>query len=1029
MKAALSQALGLAGAMLSVVRAGCCRPLARAATSLSASTLAAALCLTSVAIAQAPARAEADQPSVQEVVITGSRIAAPNATSTSPIQVLTSQDITLAGATDVGNVLNQMPQVTFTNGVDLSNRSNPLSTPGGEATVDLRGLGPQRTLVLVNGRRLGPGDANTGNPNPGADVNQIPVQLIERVEVVTGGASATYGSDAIGGVVNFIMKKDFQGLEFDSQYGLDYHSNHSSAMQSLLAAQGFPVPSGSVTDGRNRAFTLVMGSNTADAKGNVTAYFNYRSADPVSQGNRDFAACLLKERGNNATVCTGSPNSNLFSAGVGLANEFDFSVVGNQALPYPQAGSVPPPVFNSSPYQYFSSQTSRYMGGLFAHYDLTDWAKPYLEFNYMNDKSSIQIGPSGMFYGGDPKSPVTFPAGSGPDGASAYIPCNSALFSAQETAALAPFCGINGAPPGYVGLFIGRRNIEGGPRSSDWEHNNYRVVGGVKGDLTEAWNYDAYFSNYYTTLNQFNGGYLSYSAINNALNVGAGGTCLTGGGSCSPYQIFTQGGVTAAQVAALTTPATEGGFVRERIVSGSLTGELGKYGVKSPLANDGIAINVGAEFRNDVLNFQPDAASLSNDLGGFSGASTPINNAKTSVTEEFAELRVPILQSEPWARELVFDTGYRHSSYTPAGGANTYKFELQYLPIQDVRFRGSFQRALRAPNIIELFNPNTVTNTSVVSSDPCAGLAPTASLADCMHTGLTAAQYGHIPQCPANQCSTLTGGNPRLGPETANTTSFGLTLTPTFFNNFEASIDFYRIILKQEIATVPLSTSLNECLTTGDPTFCSLVVRSGNGILFGNTIAGGGYISGTAVNVAGAEVRGVDVQSGYRVPMRSLGTLTFNLNGTYLANTTFTPLPGFGTFDCAGLYGKVCASVNPRWRHNLRMNYTLPWPDFLVSLQWRYIGTSSLDTNSSNPLLTDGKINTLLATVGSVNYLDLSAEWTINKSFLLRAGINNILDKDPPIIPTDITSTGSGNVFASYDTLGREVFAGFRARF
>jgi iron complex outermembrane receptor protein len=800
-------------------------------------------------------------------------------------------------------------------------------------------------------------------------------------------------------------------------------------MQKLVSDAGFPVPTGTVTDGRNRAFTLIMGSNSADAKGNVTAYFSYRSADPVSQGNRDFAACLLVERGNNAARCTGSINSNLFSAGVGLASEGDFSVVGNQLLPYPQANSVPPPVFNSSPYQYFSSQTSRYMGGLFAHYDLTDWAKPYLEFNYMNDKSSIQIAPSGMFYGGDPKSPVTFPAGSGPDGASAYMPCNSALFSAQEQSALAPFCGINGAPPGYVGLFIGRRNIEGGPRLSEWEHNNYRVVGGVKGDVTEAWNYDVYFSNYYTTLTQFNGGYLSYSAINNALNVGPGGTCLTGGRSCSPYQIFTQGGVTAAQAAALTTPATEGGFVRERIVSGSITGELGKYGVKSPLANDGIAINLGAEFRNDVLNFQPDAASLSNDLAGFSGASTTINNAKTSVTEEFAELRVPILQSAPWARELVFDTGYRHSNYTPGGGANTYKFELQYAPVQDVRFRGSFQRALRAPNVVELFNPQTVTNTSVVAVDPCAGVTPTASLADCVHSGVTPAQYGHIPQCPANQCATLTGGNPLLKPEIANTTSFGVTLTPTFLNNFEASIDFYRIIVKQEIAAIPLSTSFNQCLSTGDPTFCALVERSSSGALFGTTIAGKGFISGTAVNVANAEVRGVDIQSGYRVPLHSLGTLTFNLNGTYLANTTVTPLPGFGTFDCAGLYGATCASVNPRWRHNLRTNWQLPWTGFLVSAQWRYIGRSSLDSNSSNPLLSNGRINTLYAHVGSVNYLDLSAEWNVTKMFSLRAGINNILDKDPPVIPTDITGTGSGNVFASYDTLGREVFAGFTAKF
>src|SRR5439155_4121750 len=156
-----------------------------------------------------------EKPQVEEIVVTGSRIASPNATSTSPIQVVTSQEITLEGATDIGGLLNQLPQITFTNGVDLSNRSNPLSTPGGEATVDLRGLGPQRTLVLVDGRRLGIGDPNTGNPNPAPDINQIPSQLIDRIEVLTGGASATYGSDAVAGVVNFVMKHNFEGVQID----------------------------------------------------------------------------------------------------------------------------------------------------------------------------------------------------------------------------------------------------------------------------------------------------------------------------------------------------------------------------------------------------------------------------------------------------------------------------------------------------------------------------------------------------------------------------------------------------------------------------------------------------------------------------------------------------------------------------------------------------------------------------------------------------------------------------------------------
>src|SRR5262252_1486576 len=638
--------------------------------SIAAATVVAGLFSVMTSAQEKPEAAGAEP--LETIVITGSRIITPNATSTSPIQTVTSEEITLRGATDVGNLLNTLPQVNFLSAVDLSNRQNPLATPGGESTVDLRGLGPQRTLVLINSRRLGPGDANTANPNPGVDVNQIPAQLIDRIEVVTGGGWATYESDAIAGVVNFIMRKDFQGIEIDGQYGLNYHNNHNQDMQNLLSQAGFAVPTGTVTDGRNRAFTIVMGSNSNDGKGNVTGYFTYRSADPVSQGKRDFAGCLLNTTSKFTSFCNGSPNSNLFVAGVGTANEGDFSVVGNQLLPYPQNGSVPPPLFNSSPFQYFSQESQRYMGGVFAHYDAESWLKPYLEFNYMNDKSTAATAPSGLFLAQDPKSPVTFPAGQSADGASVYMPCNSALFSAQEASTLGPYCGQYGAPPGYVSLWIGRRNIEGGPRSTQWEHNNYRVVGGATGNLGDAWSYDAYFSNYYTSLQQTNLNFLSWDAINNALNVGPSGQCLTGGSSCVPYQLFKQGGVTPDQVAYLNSLGTQTGWVRESIISGSITGDLGKYGVTIPLASDGVAINVGAEHRLNELNFQPDAASISNDLAGFSGASVAIHDQDTSVSEAFAELRVPIVQNMPWTRELVFDTGYRHSSYKPAGPANTY---------------------------------------------------------------------------------------------------------------------------------------------------------------------------------------------------------------------------------------------------------------------------------------------------------------------------------------------------------------------
>ena len=994
-------------------------PRRRRLRTLAALAGVAAASLCSFTLAQAPADQASQAPVLQEVVVTGSRILVPNATSTSPIQVVSDQDILLQGQSDVSQVLNILPQVLQVGAVDLGPRQNPLAVAGGENTVDLRGLGPQRTLVLVNGRRLGPGDANTANPNPGADTNQVPAQLIQRIEVVTGGASATYGSDAIAGVVNFIMKNDFEGVQLDAQGGFYWHDNHDSSMQQLETQAGFPAPTGSGTDGQNKAFNLIMGANTPDGKGNVTGYLTYRAQDPVSQGRRDFAACLLAT--GSPPFCNGSPTSNIVSAGIIEGNEVDYSVVGSQFLPYPAAGSVPPPLFNSSPYQFFQLESSRYLAGVFAHYDLEDWAKPYMEFNFMHDKSTVNTAPSGFFYGQDPKTSV--PGGSADGGA--LIPCDSALFSASQQAQLAPFCGTGDAPPGYVNLFIGRRNIEGGPRITEWDHTNYRIVGGVKGDVASAWNYDAYFSYYSTSLTQTNTGFLSWNAINSALNVGSDGKCINPTtANCIPWQIFTQGAVTAAAADSLAVPAIETGTIEERVVSGNITGDLGKYGVRLPTANQGVALNLGAEYRSDTLDFLPDEASLSNDLAGFGGAATAIN-ARIHVTEEFAELRVPIAEDVALAHELVFDTGYRHSNYDPSGTANTYKFELQYAPVAMLRLRGGYQRALRAPNIIELYSPQTVTNTSVVSVDQCAGANPTASLAACERTGVTPAQYGHIPQCPAGQCATLTGGNANLEPETADTWTAGFTLTP--WHNFLSSVDFYQIKLKGEIGTIPLNTSYEQCLATGNPTYCSLIVRSATGGLFGSTIAGGGYIEGTNINVANVKVQGIDVQMNYRWPL-TRGSLSVNLTGTYMQKFTTEPLPGLGDYDCAGLYGPTC-SVTPRWRHNLRVSWQLPEPDLLVSAMWRFIGSQQLDTNQSNPLLSNGSYDPYYARMPNISYLDLSAIWNVNKVLAVRAGINNVLDKDPPVVASNYSGTGSGNVFPNYDTLGREVFFGATLKF
>src|ERR1700733_15146022 len=259
----------------------------------------------------AAADASADTTSgtaVTEIVVTGSRIPQPNLTSVSPIEAVSHQDFQLQGATDVIDLLNTLPQNFQNNVSDFSNTTNPLTAPGGVSTADLRGLGPQRTLVLVNGRRLGLGDPNTGDPNPAPDLDQIPVALIDHVEVLTGGASATYGSDA---VVNFVMKKDFEGVQIDGQYGGDQHSNTNTQMQQAILASGATPATGDKWDGQNTDFSVIFGANAPDGKGNVTGYFEFKNADPVTEGDRDYSGCLLVL--GTPDACSNSSSSNKYT--------------------------------------------------------------------------------------------------------------------------------------------------------------------------------------------------------------------------------------------------------------------------------------------------------------------------------------------------------------------------------------------------------------------------------------------------------------------------------------------------------------------------------------------------------------------------------------------------------------------------------------------------------------------------------------------------------------------------------------------
>jgi len=1005
------------------------------------------------------AQTGADAPDeIEEMIVTGTRLPQPNLVSTSPIQVVDAEEIKISGRNDISDILQLLPQ-NFSNdlGQDLGNRTSGLTTAGGVATADLRGLGPNRTLVLVNGRRLGNGSPYTAIQSPAPDLDQIPTRLVERVDVVTGGASAVYGSDAIAGVINFIMKRDFEGLELDAAYGFNRHDNHHSTMQQVARDAGFEPDTGTNTDGKNKSFSLIGGANTADGRGNFTVYVGYQDQNGVRSDARDFGTAQLFADTDDDGVPTGevfmggSSNSNFFqpkSGPFGQDPTAVFSVSGNEFVPRGSVETNPPAVFNAQKDITMSRTYDRWTAGFMGHYDWNERVRPYAEFGFMNDRTRTEVGPSALFR---QSNPLTV------DG-NYLINCSNPLLSDQQRNILCTQQQIldDTAVPGsaLASVEIGRRNVEGGQRLQQYEHTNYRAVLGATGDLAPGWSYDAYGQYYYVQFYTTNQRYLNFERITDALQVTTdddGNPVCIVGGSCVPYNIFTEGGVTQDSLDAMYTDGTAYGRTRLETWHIDVTGDLNEYGIKLPTANEGIAFNVGYETREETVNFAPDSAELSGLLSGFGGASVAIDE-KVKVDEYFAEVRIPLVQDKPGIRDLSFDAGYRNSDYSTTGSEDTYKLELQYAPIDSVRLRGSYNRAIRAPSIIELFNPQLVGQITI-GADPCAptldsnfNLIPAAaSLSECLRTvsssqaaAFTAA-YGNgsttntIPQGTASQLSQLQGGNQELTPEKADTYTVGLTITPEALPALVASIDYYHIKLEDAVSTLPAGVILNTCPTTGDTVFCSQLVRQPQTFsLQGASVAGGGYIVQTNQNIAGSVASGVDLQASYLFELpRELGSLNVSMAGSYMIDNKTTPYPGAHEYDCAGLFGITCQTINPEWRHIIRATWVTPWK-VTGSLSWRYIGEVKEDNNDSDETLRFSAfagIDTFNAKIGAQSYFDLAGTYTPLDNVELRVGINNLFDKNPPVLTSEIVGGGSPNTYATYDIFGRQIFMAFNVKF
>jgi len=938
----------------------------------------------------------------QTVYVTGSRIQSPNMTTTSPVSSVSAADIKLQGVTRVEDLVTQLPQAFASQNSTVSNGAS------GTATVSLRNLGATRTLVLIDGKRMPYGSPN----DAAADLNLIPGALVERVDVLTGGASAVYGSDAIAGVVNFIMKSDFEGIQVDTQYGFYQHNNDYDtngnlrdviAQRSVGNPSQFQLPDDNVMDGYSKEITAIMGINTDDGRGNLTAWLGYRNNDEVMQADRDYSACAIGSASATGFTCGGSSTSYpgrftdfanfnyTIDAATGEFRDFDSAL----------------DQYNYGPLNFYQRPDQRYTVGFNGHYQVNDYVEAYSQFMFMDYESNSQIAPSGNFF------------------ATSTLNCDNPLVSDSQLAAIGCTQAMIDAGES-IDMYIARRNVEGGGRQDHLGYQTYRGVAGLRGDLYKApgWTYDVSAQYSQVSLTRAYTNEFSITRLNRALNVvdvNGVATCASvvdgTDPNCVPWNIFSIGGVTPEALSYLQVPLLQNGTTSQNIVSGVLTGDLGQYGFKSPAANSGLQVAIGAEYRRDALESITDNSFATGDGAGQGGPTIGMSGS-IDAYELFGEFQMPLVEGKPGIELLSVEGAYRYSDYSTGISSDSYKIGADYAPTSDIRFRASYQQAVRAPNVIELFQAQGF-NLFDLDDDLCDFTDPAGDGtggAACIGTNpwqVTQAQAdGGALTSPAGQYNYLQGGNPDLQPEEAETWTVGFVATPSFLPGFSASVDYYDIQITKAISTVGASITMQLCYLEGDADACNRIVRNANGQLW----VGTGNVIDTNTNIGGVSTSGVDVSAAYGMDIGTYGSLNFTMNGTWLESMDWDPIgQSFAEYSCVAAYGNDCGTPTAEWRHRARVSWTTPVDGLDVSATWRYIGEVDLDTGAT------GRVD---STLDAQNYIDLAGTWAAKDWVTFRAGVNNVLDQDPPLSASTGT-TGNGNTYPqTYDALGRYFFVG-----
>lgn len=944
---------------------------------------------------------------VDEVVVTGSRITRQDYRSTSPIVTVSAQDFQATGAVTIDTLINDLPQFT----PSISSTSNNPSN-GGQANINLRNLGSNRTLVLMNGRRVVP-----SNSNGTVDVNLIPTALIKNVEVISGGASAAYGSDALAGVANFILNENFQGVQFDAQYGQTDRS-----------------------DGQTESYSLTVGGNFDDDRGNLVLSLARSTRSTIYNASRDFS----KVSGPSGTSPLGStifdgnnlPSSALlatyFKTGVNATGQFGFNADGS-LFAYTGKVNVKNPAgagpeytapganytFNTGPLNYLQLPLERYNVYAAARYKINDNAEVYSNALFTQYTADTELA----------ASPAANATGF-------RVPSTNPFITADLKALLNSRANPNSS------FLLNKRFTSLGGRHSTEEYNIYQLTTGIRGRVPSSeWTYDVYGSYGRVSNITTQSGNVSRSTVQRMLDAADGGRSLCAGG----FNPFGVTDLSAECISYIGRSARNQTVTEQRNVEASLQGKA------FTLPAGDVRVALGAQYREDRFAFGADSSLAQSNAaaphlgadgkpdGGNVGGSeiagfnpTPSLKGSTSSKELFAEALVPLLSDLPFIEQLDLNLGYRYADYSTAGGTKAYRAELDWAIGGGLRARGGYSRSVRAPSIGELFATGGTSFPSIgeagagTAGDPCdvrgsyrKGADAAKVKALCLAQGISPAAID-VFQFGQNQVQSITGGNPDLFEETSDSWSGGLVYQSRFqspwLSRLSASIDYYNIEITDAIGQIEASDALQGCFNaTGEnPNFdisnsyCQLFSRDQ---LSGSVT---GAIERQA-NLGAIKTSGVDFQADWGFDIQEVGggnwgRLNFNTVISWLAEYKDNVVAGGAFTDRTGTIASVFGKTFPEWK--ALSSVTWSKDAFSIGARWRRVGEITVFNTTQ--------------VLPAIDYFDLNASWAINDTVSVRGGVNNVTDEQPnQYVPGVQANTDP----STYDVLGRRFYVGLTAKF